>query len=348
MTVRVPVIDQEFQCYRYMKNGHPTRSRAVGREIAIRLRFYANIMRNLILISIAVALMTLGASGQQSTSSPPTPPTSGAPAANSQQAGAPASAQTSPAAESDSADPLLDVPPLPKSTVTLLGGTVTHIDRVRNRMTVEPFGGKRMKVVFDERTHIYRDGIETTQLGVRKGDRVYIDTQLDGSQVFARNIRVENNSGPADARGQIVSYDSKRNTVVVRDELSTQPITFHVDANTSVRGKGRTLADLAPGSLVSVRFASGSGEGSAAQEINIAARPGETVTFAGKVMHLDMSAGTLAVQNQSDNKTYEVRFDPASVGVDKLTIGSDVVLTTEFDGSAYRARSISINQAKAQ
>ena len=37
-----------------------------------------------------------------------------------------------------------------------------------------------MKKAYDKRTHVYRDGVETTQLGIRKGDRAYVDTMLDG------------------------------------------------------------------------------------------------------------------------------------------------------------------------
>src|SRR5437868_3842291 len=79
----------------------------------------------------------------------------------------------------ESNDPLLSVPPLPKGNTTLIGGVVRNIDEIRNRMDVDPFGGGRIRVHFDERSHFFRDGVETTQLAVRKGDRVYVDTMLD-------------------------------------------------------------------------------------------------------------------------------------------------------------------------
>ena len=40
-------------------------------------------------------------------------------------------------------DSLLDVPPLPKGQVSLVGGIVTGIDRVRNKLTVRVFAGKK-------------------------------------------------------------------------------------------------------------------------------------------------------------------------------------------------------------
>jgi len=101
------------------------------------------------------------------------------------QSGAPESTATqSPGASNEEHDPLLDTPPLPKGKVTLIGGTVTGLDQIKNRITLQPFAGKKLNVFFDDRTHVYRDGIETTQLGIHKGDRVYVDTMLDKTRVF--------------------------------------------------------------------------------------------------------------------------------------------------------------------
>src|SRR5215472_10821421 len=66
-------------------------------------------------------------------------------------------------AASIAGDPLLNPPPLPKGKVTMIGGVVGKIDPIRSRLTVQPFGSKEsLKVAYDERTHIYRDGRETT------------------------------------------------------------------------------------------------------------------------------------------------------------------------------------------
>jgi hypothetical protein len=250
------------------------------------------------------------------------------------------------AVEND-ADPLLDLPPLPKDKISLIGGKVTGLDRVRNKITVEAFGGKKMKLAFDERTHIYRDGVETTQLGIRKGDRVYVDTQLVGSTVFARNIRVENKMGPADAQGQIVSYDAGRGTMVLKDSLSSEPIRFRVMPNTVVSGKSSSLSQLREGALVNVSFAPDSGTSGLAQQITVTALPGETFTFTGRVMHLDMRSGTMAVQNQTDGKTYEIRFDSARADLENLVVGSIVTVNAEFDGKTYTAQNVEVKQAKS-
>src|SRR6202008_897630 len=102
--------------------------------------------------------------------------------------------------------------------------------------------------------HIFRDGIETTALGIRKGDRVYVDSMLDGSQVLAKNIRVQTGVHAADSSGQVLTRNN--GAITLRDQLSAAPVTFAVDQKTTVlRDKHpATLADVTPGSFVAVKF----------------------------------------------------------------------------------------------
>ena len=132
-------------------------------------------------------------------------------------------------------DPLLDTPPLPKGKPTLIGGTATKVDRIRSRVTVEPFGAKNKTPIYiDERSHIYRNGVETTVLGIKKGDRVYFDTMLDGSHIFAKNVRVVSETGAAEVRGQITAYDPRRGTIELQDALSSRPVSFRITNQTKV------------------------------------------------------------------------------------------------------------------
>ncbi len=255
------------------------------------------------------------------------------------------------APQNPATDPLFDVPPLPQGKISLVGGTVAKIDRVRNRLTVSVFGGGKMDMSFDERSHIYHDGVETTQLGIRKGDRVYVDTQLDGTRVFARNIRVESTTLPADARGQIVQYDPKSGTMILREELSSQDVTLHVDPKTGIRfsGQAGSTANLQPGSLVAVRFAPGGAERGVAQEISIIAAPGTSFVFAGRVTYLDLHLGTFAVENRTDQKTYELHFDPAtSLAANQLVVGLEVTARAVFDGTRYTVTNLTVNRGTAQ
>jgi len=240
-------------------------------------------------------------------------------------------------------DPL-NPPPLPDTKATLIGGIVDGMDRVRNHITVRPFGGKKMKLVYDERTRFFRNGVETTFAGVKKGDRVYIDTQLDGSTVFARNVRVRNEQEAADARGQVMSVEGGR--IGVKDDLSGQTVTFVADGNTKVTksGQSATLAEVKEGSLVNVTFKPDRADRGAAQEIKLIATPGDTFTFNGKITHLDMAHGMMAVQNQSDNRNYEITFDTNAEGHDELGVGEDVTVNAMFDGTRYMAKSLNVTK----
>src|SRR5690348_11871297 len=244
--------------------------------------------------------------------------------------------------QSGNYDPLLDLPPLPQGQTTLVGGTVHSVDQIRNRLTVQPFGGKAMKVVFDERTHIYRDGVPSTQLVIRKGERVYVDTMLDGTKVFARNIRVVTGTQAADARGQVMRNDAASGRITVQDELSARPVTFRVTPATVVSGAAAnsTVAQLQPGSLVTVKFSPDRRDHDVAQEISVIAAPGSVFTFYGRITYLNMSTRTVAVANESDKKTYDIKFTPTAVDPQMLGEGKLVLVKARFNGSGYTADNI--------
>jgi Domain of unknown function (DUF5666) len=260
------------------------------------------------------------------------------------------SSATSGAVATDGHDPILDPPPVPRTTTTLVGGTISGIDRLRNRMTVQVFGGGKWSVNFDERTHIFRNGAETTQLALKKGERVYVDTQLDNNRhdIFARNIRVGVAELPADADGQIINVDLKHNELTVRDAINSVPVRFAVGPETRI-SSGQTPAtfkDVRPGALVHVRFAAESPNRGLAREIKILAAPGSNFTFTGKVTFLDLHRGILAVQNTTDDKNYEIHFSPATtMERNRLGVGIDVLVVATFEATQYTARSISVTRA---
>ncbi len=250
----------------------------------------------------------------------------------------------------DSNDPLLKPPPLPPGKPTLVGGIVAKIDRIRNQVTVRPFGGGAMIVYFDERSHIYRDGVEATQMGIHRGDRVYVDTISDGARVFAKNIRVETKAHAAETRGQVVAFDTGTGEMDLRDELSWQPITIWLTPQTQVKRGERVAsrADLVPGSLVGVTFAPDATNRGIARQVTVFATPGSEFLFSGKIMYLDLSRGRLVLNNRTDSKSYEVEFDPQTKARSQLGIGVDVTVNAVFDGSRYTARNITVNTAALQ
>jgi hypothetical protein len=257
------------------------------------------------------------------------------------------SSATSGALNTDGHDPILDPAPMPRTTTTLVGGIISGVDRMRNRLTVQVFGGGHWKVNFDERTHIFHNGAETTQLVLKKGERVYVDTQLDNNEhaIFARNIRVGVAAPPADADGQVIDVDLRHSEVTLRDVINSVPVRFAIDPQTRI-SNGQTptvLKEILPGTLVHVRFAAERPNRGLAREIDIVARPGANFTFAGKVTFLDMHRGLLAVQNSVDDKNYEIHFSPTSVpDRANLGIGITVRVVATFEGSRYTAQSVAI------
>jgi hypothetical protein len=248
-------------------------------------------------------------------------------------------------------DPLLEPSPLPKGPTTLIGGIVTSVDHVRNHLTIKPFGrGHKIKVVVDERSQISRDGVPTTILGIKRGDRVYVDTMLDRDKVLARNVRVLTETGMAEVRGQVIGLNPAKGTIHVRDQLSAQQVTFAVSGATrysSSKGAA-TAADVQPGSLVDVQFAPRKDNRDVAEEITVLAKPGDNYIFSGVVTNLDMRTNSLFLDNESDDRSYELHFSPAVLSSrHALRVGQQVTARAVFDGKQYQASNIHIDKAKA-
>lgn len=250
-----------------------------------------------------------------------------------------------------SSDPVLEAKELPKKEMSLIGGTATKVDKIRNRVQLQPFGGgKKVSVRFDDRSHIYRDGRETTATGINAGDRIYVDTMLVDGHVFARNLRVVTKSGPAESRGQVVTFDAKTGRVNLRDSLTGQPVIFFVSKQTAMsrRGKPASPGDIKPGALLDVMFAPGR-HGGTADQIALLAVPGEDFIFSGRVTNLDLSRGILAVDNASDDRNYEVHFDPASLDDrNALRVGTEITARAQFDGRSYHANQVMVMRSNAQ
>jgi tetrahydromethanopterin S-methyltransferase subunit F len=247
----------------------------------------------------------------------------------------------------ESNDPLLSVPPMPKGKTTLVGGQVRNIDQIRNHMDVDSFGGGHMRVHFDERSHFFRNGVETTQLAIRKGDRVYVDSMLDNTRVFARNVRINTGVTAANASGQIMGFNPKTGALTLRDQIAARPVTFIVDQSTNLIAEKNsgvssvTRNDLKPGALIAVKFAP-TGNHGIAREISVLAVPGTVFTFVGRVSNLDMR-GLVSVDNQSDQKNYDIHFDPVQTRPNRsLVVGSNVIVKATFDGRQYQAESIEV------
>ncbi len=244
-----------------------------------------------------------------------------------------------------SADPLLEPKELPRKDMSLIGGIATKVDPIRNRVVVKPFGGgKKLDVRFDDRSHIFRDGRETTVMGIHQGDRIYLDTMLLEGHVFAKNVRVATTTQAAEARGQLTAAYPQRNEYTMIDNLTGQTVRFQVEPRTALqdRGQSATAASLQPGSLVDVMFLPGQ-KGGTARQVLVLAAPGQSFIFSGKVTNLDISTGTLSLDNQTDDKNYTIHFDPSKVeDREHLTVGAEITTSATFDGRNYHATTVTL------
>jgi hypothetical protein len=245
----------------------------------------------------------------------------------------------------------LDLLPQPRGQTTLVGGTIRLLDQVRDQVTVRVFGGRDMVVLFDDRTHFFRDGLAASASDLQIGARVYLDTAMAGSGIFARSVRILTQSANGQSNGQLQSYDAASGDLVLRDVLASEPANFRLAPGATVLrdGKPASPSELRPGSLVSLKFSPSVKGPGMVREISILAGPGGTFVFAGRVSHLDLHIGLLVLVDPRDSKSYDIHFDPAMNGVeDRLYEGGDVTVTTTFDGANYTASSIVVNAVPAK
>ena len=243
------------------------------------------------------------------------------------------------------------IPPMPGGKVTLLGGTIQKVDHIRDRLTLQVFGGNRTAVLFDERTRVFRDGKSATLDDLKNGERAYVDTTLDGTQIFARNIRVVAQLPTGQSSGQIVDYRPGSGELIVRDTISPEPVKMRLAGNAVILQGDRIAgpAELKAGTLVTLAFTPGNGEAPIVRQISILALPGAAFIFSGRIDHLDLRRGLLVVVDPRDNKSYEVYFDPTARHLARdLRQGADVTVQATFDGRRYQSREIAVNSVSAK
>lgn len=246
----------------------------------------------------------------------------------------------------DPASLVPSLPSLPPAKSTLIGGTIERLDRIQDQLTLLVFGGGKMKIMFDPRTHIYRDGDPAAASDLRRGDRVYIDTLLDRDKVFALNIRLKGSAPAGESQGVVLSYRGDRRELTMRDVLSPHAFIVRLSSSTRIVNGDRSVSadNLAPGTLVRVSLCPQQNGRTWAREISVLAVPGASFTFAGQVISLDLRVGLLVLTSTTDRKTYEIHFDSGVLTIDdNVHPGIDVTVLTRFEGNQYVARSLTIN-----
>jgi hypothetical protein len=216
---------------------------------------------------------------------------------------------------------------------------------VRDQVTVQVFGGGKMQIAFDTRTHIYNNGAPGSTSDLKKGDRIYVDTVLDGGTIFAKTIRLKNTTSAGESQGVVVGYRADKGELELRDLLSPRPLKIRLTSQTKVVDGDRaaSASRLSPGTLVAVKFAAQK-EGDVASEVSILAVPGASFTFVGTVTAVDLRLGILVLNSSVDHKTYEVSLAPSLIPADdSLQPGADVTVLSRFDGNRYVARTVTVN-----
>ncbi len=245
----------------------------------------------------------------------------------------------------DPASLVPDLPPVPHEKATLVGGTIERLDQVRDRITVRLFGGGKETVLFDPRTDVSRAGKPANVADLREGDRIYLDTILDGSTVFARSMRLGAGHAAGESQGVVVEYRRDRGELTFRDSLTPNTVAVRVNSATRVTQADRAarVADLVPGTLISIGFSSDGAGKNLANNISILALPGTSYTFSGDIVHIDLRSGLLVLNSSTDHKTYEVYLSPSASPDEGLHAGANVTVVTNYDGSRYVVRTININ-----
>jgi hypothetical protein len=211
-----------------------------------------------------------------------------------------------------------------------------------------------LKVLFDERTQIYRDGVKSSIRDLHAGDHVSVETVLDGTTVFARSIHMLSELPTGDSQGQVTDYNPADRELTVRDAQSRQLVKFRVPEGTVFVRQGQAAsssaepgpADLVTGTLISVRFQSDNKGHGVASQVAILATPGTAFVFVGNVASLDLHSGLLVVVDPRDDQRYDVFFDSARFPMSRdLHEGADVMVTADFDGARYVANAIKVRPA---
>ncbi len=209
-----------------------------------------------------------------------------------------------------------------------------------------------MKIWFDERTQVYRDGEKIPVRDLGPEDHASIETILDGDNVFAVSIHILSGTPEGECEGRVVMYNSDTGELVVASQMSPAPVRFLVPANTSIARVGERdfttrpsgLSDLMAGSLVSVLFEAGPARHNVAKEIKVMAVPGAAFVFSGNISFLDMHTGTMVIVDPRDEKSYQIHFDSARLpGSATLRPQGNVTVTATYDGTEYAANAITAN-----
>lgn len=247
----------------------------------------------------------------------------------------------------------LTLPPLPAGKTTVFGGEIRNIDPIRDQLTLDTFGQRPMRVLFDERTQVYRDGKRVPLRDLAAVKHASVETTLDGTNIFAVSIHTLSAIPEGAYEGRVLSYNPATGELVVSNGLSPDQFKVLVEENTSIVREGQSsfasavggASDLRNGSLVSVEFAAGRNRGAVANKVEILAVPGSAFAFIGNVSWMDLHAGLLVLTDPRDQKEHQIFFNLAGLPETRdLRVGQEVRVVASYDGARYLASKISVTK----
>jgi hypothetical protein len=244
------------------------------------------------------------------------------------------------------------MPPLPAGESTIMGGAIRNIDPVLDRFTLNVFGQRPIKIEFDGRTKLFRNGVPIPLRQLGPADHASVQTALDGTHVFAESIHILSQAPQGEAQGVVQSFNGQSGTLVISSSLSPKPLKFFVPGNTPIARVGQPeftsarsgLADLQRGSLITISFAPDLKGLAVVQHVTVLAVPGSTFVFGGDVSYLNLASGSLVLVDSRDGKSYRIYFDlnrfPSAAN---LHVGNNVTINASYEDARYVATAITIN-----
>jgi hypothetical protein len=238
------------------------------------------------------------------------------------------------------------LPAMPQGKSTIVGGQIRSIDPVLDQFTLHIFGERPIKILFDERTQVYRNGVRIPLRELRPETHASVQTALEGANVFAISIHVLSDVPQGECEGRVLNYSPATRELTVGSTLSKDPIRLLVREDTPVdrQGQGAFRAgaagqsDLVNGALVTVNFDADEKGRAVANRVTVLATPGADFAFSGKLSSLDMHAGILVVFDPRDQKSYQISFDPSQLPVtETLHVGDEVRVTGRYESGQYAA-----------
>jgi hypothetical protein len=260
---------------------------------------------------------------------------------------------TSSAASSAAAN--YNLPPLltpPAGESTIMGGAIREIDPVLDEFRLDIAGERPMKIRFDERTKLFRDGVSIPLRELTPADHASVQTALDGTHVFAESIHVLSQAPKGQCQGVVESYDQRSGKLVLSSDLSPKSLHFFLPGNTPIVRVGQPeftaahsgVTDLTRGSLVAISFSPDPDGRAVVHHVTVMAVPGSSFIFGGNVAFLDMASGSLVVVDSRDGKSYRIFFNSGRFpSAAKLHVGDNVTIDASLEASRYVASSITIN-----